>query len=72
MYKIYTLNKNKIKHKIQHFVMVDDLFHLKKGGRISGAAATIGTMLQLKVVISFDKEGKLKVAKKVPVANASV
>jgi len=54
-----------IKHRIQHFVMVDDLFHLKKGGRLSGAAATIGTMLQLKVVISFDREGKLKVVKKV-------
>lgn len=55
-----------IKGRIQHFVMVDDLFHLKKGGRLSGAAATIGTMLQLKVVISFDREGKLKVVKKVP------
>ena len=55
-----------IKHRIQHFIMVDDLFHLKKGGRVSGAAAAIGTMLQLKVVITFDKKGKLKVIKKVP------
>lgn len=55
-----------IKHRIQHFIMVDDLFHLKKGGRVSGAAAAIGTMLQIKVVITFDKEGKLKVIKKVP------
>ena len=55
-----------IKHRIQHFIMVDDLFHLKKGGRVSGAAAAIGTMLQIKVVITFDKEGKLKVLKKVP------
>lgn len=54
-----------VKHRIQHFIMVDDLFHLKKGGRVSGAAATIGTLLQLKVIISFDKEGKLKVIKKV-------
>ncbi len=54
------------KHRIQHFIMVDDLFHLKKGGRVSGAAAVIGTMLQLKVVITFDKDGKLKVIKKVP------
>ena len=55
-----------IKHRIQHFIMVDDLFHLKKGGRVSGAAAAIGTMLQIKVVITFDKDGKLKVLKKVP------
>lgn len=54
-----------VKNRIQHFIMVDDLFHLKKGGRVSGAAATIGTLLQIKVIISFDKEGKLKVTKKV-------
>ena len=55
-----------LKHRIQHFIMVDDLFHLKKGGRVSGAAAAIGTMLQIKVVITFDKDGKLKVMRKVP------
>lgn len=55
-----------IKHRLQHFVMVDDLFHLKKGGRVSSAAATVGTIMQIKVVITFDKEGKLKVIKKVP------
>ena len=53
------------KHRLQHFVMVDDLFHLKKGGRVSGTAATIGTMLRIKVVLTFDREGKLKVIKKV-------
>ncbi len=54
------------KYNIQHFVMVDDLFHLKKGGRVSGAAAVVGTMLQIKVVLVFDNDGKLKVYKKVP------
>lgn len=54
-----------IKHHIQHYVIVDDLFHLKRGGRVSGAAAMIGTAIQLKVVLTFDKEGKLKVIKKV-------
>ena len=55
-----------VKHRIQHFIMVDDLFHLKRGGRVSGAAAAVGTIIQLKIVISFDKEGKLKVIKKIP------
>lgn len=53
------------KNKLQHFIMVDDLYHLKKGGRISGAAAAVGTLLQLKVIIEFDKDGKLVVTNKI-------
>lgn len=53
------------KHHIQHFVMVDDLQHLKRGGRISGAAAAIGTLAQLKIIITIDRDGKLVVIKKV-------
>ncbi|HPG92892.1 MAG TPA: DegV family protein [Clostridia bacterium] len=56
---------NELKMHIQHYVVVDDLFHLKRGGRISGAAAAIGTLAQLKVIISFDRDGKLQVIKKV-------
>jgi len=56
---------NELKMHIQHYVVVDDLFHLKRGGRISGAAAAIGTLAQLKVIISFDRDGKLQVTKKV-------
>lgn len=55
----------RMKKNIQHFVIVDDLDHLKRGGRISGAAAAIGKMAGLKVVINFDKDGKLCVIKKV-------
>ncbi|MBR1747974.1 MAG: DegV family protein [Clostridia bacterium] len=36
-----------------------DLFHLKRGGRISGASATFGTMLQIKPIIRVNTEGKL-------------
>lgn len=56
---------NDIKHRVQHYIIVDDLNHLKRGGRISGAAAAIGTLAQLKVIISFDRDGKLQVIKKV-------
>lgn len=54
-----------LKHRIQHFLIVDDLFHLKRGGRVSGAAAAIGTMMGLKIYLTFDKEGKLAVVKKI-------
>ncbi|MDE5896339.1 MAG: DegV family protein, partial [Clostridia bacterium] len=50
---------------IQHFIVADDLQYLKKGGRISAAAAAIGGVLGIKPIISFDKEGKLTVIDKV-------
>lgn len=53
-----------MKDKIQHFIVVDDLMHLKRGGRISGSAAVIGSMFQLKPIIEFTKYGKLKVVRK--------
>ena len=49
-----------IKHKIQHFIIADDLMYLKRGGRVSGAKAVIGTMLNVKPVLVFTKEGKLE------------
>ena len=54
----------KLKPLTQHFIAVNSLMHLKRGGRISGAAATIGTILQLKPIIEFNKEGKLSVVRK--------
>ena len=50
---------------IQHFIVADDLQYLRKGGRISAAAAAIGGVLGIKPIISFDKEGKLVVIDKV-------
>lgn len=50
---------------LQHLIVADDLQYLKKGGRVSAAAAAIGGMLGIKPVISFDSEGKLYVRDKV-------
>ena len=42
-----------------HWVAVDDLDHLKRGGRISAASAFVGGMLAIKPIIHVDNEGKL-------------
>ena len=44
---------------ICHWVTVDDLFHLKRGGRVSAATAAVGTMLNIKPIIHVNDEGKL-------------
>lgn len=48
-----------------HWFTVDDLFHLKRGGRISAATALVGTMLGVKPVLHVDDEGKLVAVGKV-------
>lgn len=55
---------NSIKNLIQHFVVVDDLNHLKRGGRVSALQATFGTLLQVKPIIEMSKAGKLEVVRK--------
>ena len=42
-----------------HWFTVDDLHHLKRGGRVSAATAAIGTMLSIKPVLHVDDEGHL-------------
>lgn len=53
------LEENKL--KMCHGVMVEDLFFLKRGGRISAAAAVLGTALSLKPLIRVNEEGCLEV-----------
>lgn len=43
-----------------HWYTVDDLMFLKRGGRVSGATARFGTMLNIKPVMHMDNEGKLE------------
>lgn len=44
---------------LAHWFTVDDLNHLKRGGRVSGAAAFFGTMLAIKPVLHVDNDGHL-------------
>lgn len=53
------------KGKVCHWFTVDDLNHLKRGGRISAATALFGTMLSIKPVMHVDDGGHL-----VPVSKA--
>lgn len=48
-------------HKLNlcHWFTVDDLFFLKRGGRVSAATAVLGTMLSIKPVMHVDNDGHL-------------
>ena len=47
------------KQNFCHVFTVDDLFHLYRGGRVSKAAAIVGTMINLKPLLHVDDEGHL-------------
>ena len=57
------VEENKL--KIRHEVTVDDLNHLKRGGRISATTAFVGGMLNIKPIIHLDNDGKLQTIGKV-------
>lgn len=52
-------------NRVAVYFVVDDLMHLKRGGRLSGFAAFAGTILQLKPILTLDKRGSLAVLSKV-------
>lgn len=54
--RIYAEN---IKQNICHYFTVDDLFHLKRGGRVSATTAVVGSLLKIKPVLHVNHEGKL-------------
>lgn len=48
-----------VKERIKGFFIVDTLDYIQKGGRIGKVAAALGSMLNIKPIITLDKEGKL-------------
>ncbi len=48
-----------LKGSICHVFTVDDLFHLKRGGRVSTTTAVIGSILKIKPIMHMDDEGHL-------------
>lgn len=53
------------RNRMHHWFTVDDLNHLKRGGRISGTSAMVGTMLGIKPVLHFDDEGHIILKEKI-------
>lgn len=60
------------KHRICQWFTVDDLNHLKRGGRISAATALLGSMLQMKPILKVDEEGRLVSISKVRGRKAAI
>lgn len=56
---------NAFKLKINHWITVADLDHLRRGGRISATTATFGKMLNIKPIINVDNQGRLVNVEKV-------
>ena len=47
------------------FIMVDDLDHLVKGGRLSNGAAILGNLLSIKPILYFNDQGVIEVYEKI-------
>ncbi len=59
---------DKLTEQIEHtsaFIMVDDLDHLVKGGRLSNGAAVLGNLLSIKPILYFNDQGVIEVYEKV-------
>ncbi|MCL2203381.1 MAG: DegV family protein [Defluviitaleaceae bacterium] len=45
--------------RLFHWIMADDLHHLRRGGRVSGAAAFVGSMLKIKPMLTVVADGRI-------------
>jgi DegV family protein with EDD domain len=57
------LTENKL--NLHHWFFSTDLKHYKRGGRISAASATVGTILSICPLMNVNSKGELKIRKKV-------
>ena len=69
--ELYEWAKEK-RYNLCHWFTVDDLFFLKRGGRVNAATAVMGTMLSIKPVLHVDHKGKLINVTKVRGRRASI
>ena len=58
--------------KANHFFTVNDLFYLKKGGRISSTTAIVGSVLSIKPILTIDAQGKISISSKVRGTRAAI
>lgn len=53
-----------IRPKLRHWLLVQDLMYLKRGGRVSATKAVFGSMLNIKPILKLDEVGKLQTIEK--------
>ena len=53
------------KNKVIHAILVDDLKHLKRGGRVSASTAAVGSILNIKPLLKLNNSGAVEAAEKV-------
>ena len=64
-----------IENNIQNFLAwftVNDLMHLRRGGRVSAASAIVGSLARIKPIMRVDENGKLTVYEKCPGRKRSI
>lgn len=47
------------RQRLNTYITVDDLHHLKRGGRLSSAAAMLGIVLHIKPIMTINNEGRV-------------
>ncbi len=52
-------------HQVAVYFMVDDLMHLKRGGRLTGMQAAMGSIMGIKPIITMNAQGGLQSLKKI-------
>ena len=73
----YTLDETvreltELRGRVRQVFTVDDLMHLRRGGRVSGVAAAVGTALRIKPLLKGDEAGRIVVFAKVQGRKRSV
>lgn len=53
-----------VRESVEGYIVVDDLNHLVRGGRLKNGAAVIGTLLKIKPILCF-KEGNIILSEKI-------
>ena len=53
------------KNKVIHAILVDDLKHLKRGGRVSASTAVVGSILNIKPLLKLNNSGAVEAAEKI-------
>ncbi|WP_407308828.1 DegV family protein [Desulfosporosinus sp. SB140] len=59
------VNLTTLREQTELYFIVNTLENLRKGGRIGGAAALLGTLLQIKPILYFNQQGEIDVFDKV-------